>query len=46
MDLVPFAVPFFFLAIAIELIYGIARKRNTYRVNDSVGSLLPSPPRR
>jgi len=40
MDLIPYAVPFFFLAIAIELGWGIARRRNTYRINDSIGSLF------
>jgi sterol desaturase/sphingolipid hydroxylase (fatty acid hydroxylase superfamily) len=40
MDLVPYAIPFFFLAMGLELAYGIARRRNTYRVNDSVGSLF------
>ena len=40
MDLIPYAVPFFFLAIAIELVYGWLKRRNTYRINDSVGSLF------
>ncbi len=40
MDLVPFAIPFFLLAIAVELGYGIFKGRNTYRINDSVGSLF------
>lgn len=40
MDLVPYAIPFFFIAMGLELVYGIARRRNTYRVNDSVGSLF------
>jgi len=39
-DLVPYAVPFFFIAIAIELCWGWLRRRNTYRLNDSVGSLF------
>jgi sterol desaturase/sphingolipid hydroxylase (fatty acid hydroxylase superfamily) len=40
MDLVPYAIPFFFLAMGLELAWGILRGRNTYRVNDSVGSLF------
>jgi sterol desaturase/sphingolipid hydroxylase (fatty acid hydroxylase superfamily) len=40
MDLVPYAIPFFFLAMAAELAYGNLRGRNTYRINDSVGSLF------
>jgi len=39
MDLVVYAVPFFILAIMLELIYGCAVHRNTYRLNDSVSSL-------
>ena len=40
MDLVVYAVPFFILAIMAELAYGLARQRNTYRLNDSVSSLF------
>ncbi len=40
MDLVPYAIPFFFLAMGLELAWGVLRKRNTYRVNDTVGSLF------
>ncbi len=40
MDLVPYAIPFFFLLMGIEFAYGLARGRNTYRINDSVGSLF------
>ena len=40
MNLVVYAVPFFVLAIFIELGYGIARGRNTYRMNDAAGSLF------
>lgn len=40
MDLVPYAIPFFFVAIVVELSYGLLRGRNTYRLNDSVGSLF------
>jgi sterol desaturase/sphingolipid hydroxylase (fatty acid hydroxylase superfamily) len=39
MDLVAAATPFFILAILVELIYGHVQQRNTYRVNDSIGSL-------
>jgi alkylglycerol monooxygenase len=39
MNLVTYAVPFFVLAIVVELTYGFAVKRNTYRLNDSVSSL-------
>jgi len=39
MDLVVYAIPFFILAMLLELAYGYARGRNTYRLNDSVGSL-------
>ena len=40
MDLVPYAIPFFFLAMGFELAWGFWRGNNTYRVNDSVGSLF------
>jgi alkylglycerol monooxygenase len=40
MDLIPYAIPFFLLAIVLELGYGVFRHRNTYRLNDSVGSLF------
>ncbi len=39
MQLVEYAIPFFIAAIFIELAYGLARGRNTYRVNDAVCSL-------
>lgn len=39
MELILYAIPFFFLLIFIELGYGIAKKRNTYRVNDTINSL-------
>lgn len=39
MDLVIYAVPFFILAIFVELAYGVSNGRNTYRLNDSVSSL-------
>lgn len=39
MNLVAYAVPFFILAIVLELVYGLLRQHNTYRLNDSVNSL-------
>lgn len=39
MELILAAVPFFFLLIGLELAYGIARGRNTYRINDSINSI-------
>jgi sterol desaturase/sphingolipid hydroxylase (fatty acid hydroxylase superfamily) len=40
MNLIVAAVPFFILAIIVELAYGMARHRNTYRLNDSISSLF------
>jgi alkylglycerol monooxygenase len=40
MNLILYAIPFFALAIVIELVYGIATGRNTYRLNDAAGSLF------
>ena len=40
MDLVVYAVPFFILAMVFELVWGLRAGRNTYRVNDAVGSLF------
>ena len=40
MDLIIYAVPFFILAMVGELIYGLLKKRNTYRLNDSISSLF------
>ena len=40
MDLVAYAIPFFFIAMLVELTYGVYRGRNTYRLNDSVSSLF------
>jgi len=40
MDLVVYATPFFILAMVAELVYGLRSGRNTYRVNDAVGSLF------
>ena len=39
-DLVAYAVPFFILAMLIELAWGHACGNNTYRINDAVGSLF------
>ncbi|MDP6096517.1 MAG: sterol desaturase family protein [Gammaproteobacteria bacterium] len=39
MDLILYAIPFFFLLIFLELGYGHIRKRNTYRLNDTINSL-------
>ena len=39
MDLVPYAVPFFLLAIGIEYAWGRAHGNDTYRLNDSINSL-------
>jgi sterol desaturase/sphingolipid hydroxylase (fatty acid hydroxylase superfamily) len=39
-DLVPYAIPFFVLAMLFEWVYGLRRGRNTYRINDTVGSLF------
>lgn len=39
MDLILYAIPFFFLMIFIELGYGAWRGRNTYRLNDTINSL-------
>ena len=40
MDYITYAVPFFFLALLIELAYGIAIKKNTYRLNDAISNLF------
>ena len=40
MDLIAYAVPFFLLALLVELIYGIAIKKNTYRLNDAISNLF------
>lgn len=40
MDLVVYAVPVFILAMLFELVWGLHVGRNTYRVNDAVGSLF------
>lgn len=40
MDYVPYAVPFFLLAILLEFIFGWLKNNNTYRLNDTVSSLF------
>lgn len=40
MDYVPYAVPFFLLAILSELLYGWTIKNNTYRANDALSSMF------
>jgi len=40
MDYVILAIPFFLLAILVEVVYGYAIKKNTYRLNDSISSLF------
>jgi hypothetical protein len=40
MDYVPYAVPFFLLAILIELAYGISKKNNTYRLMMPLAAFL------
>ena len=40
MDYVALAVPFFLLALFVELIYGWVVKNNTYRINDTISSLF------
>jgi sterol desaturase/sphingolipid hydroxylase (fatty acid hydroxylase superfamily) len=39
-NLVLYAIPFFIVAMVLELAYGLAVHRNTYRLNDSVSSLF------
>jgi len=39
MDLVPYAIPFFLLAIAVELAWNAYRKTGYYRSNDAINSL-------
>ena len=38
-DLILFALPIFILFILVEIVYGVAVKRNTYKVNDTISSL-------
>jgi alkylglycerol monooxygenase len=39
MDLILIAIPFFFLLIFIEWVYGLLCGNNTYRLNDSINSI-------
>ncbi len=39
MNLILYAIPFFFLLILLEFTYGKLRSRNTYRLNDTINSL-------
>ncbi len=39
MDLILYAIPFFFLLMFVEIGYGFLRGRNTYRINDTINSL-------
>jgi alkylglycerol monooxygenase len=38
-DLIPFAIPFFLLAIVLEVIWDIRQKTHYYRLNDAINSL-------
>ena len=40
MNFVELAIPFFILAMAIELAYGAWKKNQTYRLNDALASLM------
>lgn len=40
MDYVVYAVPFFLVAIMLEISYGFLKNNNTYRLNDAVSSLF------
>lgn len=40
MNFVELAIPFFILAMAVELAYGAWKKNQTYRLNDAVASLM------
>ena len=39
MNYVQVAIPFFILAMLLEFLFGILRKRQTYRLNDTINSL-------
>ena len=39
MNYVQIAIPFFILAMLLEFLFGILRKRQTYRLNDTINSL-------
>ena len=40
MNFVEIAIPFFILAMVVELAYGAWKKNQTYRLNDAVASLM------
>ncbi len=40
MNFVEIAIPFFILAMVVELAYGAWKKNQTYRLNDAVSSLM------
>ena len=40
MDYIDIAVPFFILALLIELAYGNLINKNTYRLNDTISSIF------
>ena len=40
MDYVEIAIPFFLLALVLELAYGKFIGKNTYRLNDTISSLF------
>ncbi|MDP6186935.1 MAG: hypothetical protein QF863_06880, partial [Pseudomonadales bacterium] len=40
MNFVEIAIPFFILAMVVELAYGAWKKSQTYRLNDAVASLM------
>ena len=39
MNYIPYAVPFFILALLVEFVYGWLKKKNTYRLADTINSL-------
>ena len=39
MELILYAIPFFFLLMLLEFLYGLGKGRNTYRINDTINSL-------
>jgi len=38
-DLILFILPIFIIFILVEIVYGVATKRNTYKLNDTISSL-------
>ena len=39
MNYVVYAIPFFVLAVLLELCFGVLKRRNTYRLDDTINSL-------